>query len=210
MNNFRPALLIATVLLAGCAGSGSQTGSASQSTWWNPVSWSWSGLNPVNWFGSSLQIAEQGVGGVNGSTPLQQKAIEDGLKGQYTLRNGMRMVDGSVVSFWQALDDSKQVEMELSGRTTVNRIEVMDKDVATDSGVKIGTRFSDLYSKAFESCKKGTGADRDGVECRAPNSQHISYVFSGDWRGPEGLMPSDDTLKNWTVSKIIWHSQNAD
>ncbi|MBK0001532.1 RpoE-regulated lipoprotein [Erwinia sp. S38] len=210
MNNFRPALLIATVLLAGCAGSGSQTGSASQSTWWNPVSWSWSGLNPVNWFGSSLQIAEQGVGGVNGSTLLQQKAIEDGLKGQYTLRNGMRMVDGSVVSFWQALDDSKQVQMELSGRTTVNRVEVMDKDVATDSGVKIGTRFSDLYSKAFESCKKGTGADRDGVECRAPNSQHISYVFSGDWRGPEGLMPSDDTLKNWTVSKIIWHSQNAD
>ena len=149
MNNFRPALLIATVLLAGCAGSGSQTGSASQSTWWNPVSWSWSGLNPVNWFGSSLQIAEQGVGGVNGSTPLQQKAIEDGLKGQYTLRNGMRMVDGSVVSFWQALDDSKQVEMELSGRTTVNRIEVMDKDVATDSGVTIGPRFSDLYSNAF-------------------------------------------------------------
>ncbi|WP_129742158.1 MULTISPECIES: DUF1131 family protein, partial [Bacteria] len=21
---------------------------------------------------------------------------------------------------------------------------------------------------------------------------------------PEGLMPSDDTLKNWKVSKIIW------
>jgi len=210
MNNFRPALLIATVLLAGCAGSSSQTGSASQSTWWNPISWSWSGLNPVNWFGSSLQISEQGVGGVNGSTPLQQKAIEDGLKGQYTLRNGMRMVDGSVVSFWQALDDSKQVQMELSGRNTVNRVEVMDKDVATDSGVKIGTRFSDLYSKAFESCKKGTGADRQGVECRAPNSQHVSYVFSGDWHGPEGLMPADDTLKNWAVSKIIWHSQNAD
>lgn len=210
MNNFRPALLIATLLLAGCAGSGSQADSASQSTWWNPVSWSWSGLNPVNWFGSSLQIAEQGVGGVNGSTPLQQKAIEDGLKGQYTLRNGMRMVDGSVVSFWQALDDSKQVQMELSGRTTVSRIEVMDKDVATDSGVKIGTHFSDLFSKAFESCKKGTGSDRQSVECRAPNSQHISYVFSGDWHGPEGLMPADDTLKNWTVSKIIWHSQNAD
>ncbi|ROR04711.1 RpoE-regulated lipoprotein [Erwinia sp. JUb26] len=210
MNNLRPALLIATLLLAGCAGSGSQPDGASQSTWWNPVSWSWSGLNPVNWFGSSLQITEQGVGSVNGSTPLQQKAIEDGLKGQYTLRNGMRMVDGSVVSFWQALDDSKQVQMELSGRTAVNRIEVTDKNVATDSGVKVGTRFSDLFSKAFESCKKGTGADRESVECRAPNSQHISYVFTGDWHGPEGLMPADDTLKNWSVSKIIWHSQNAE
>ncbi|MFA2251935.1 DUF1131 family protein, partial [Escherichia coli] len=28
--------------------------------------------------------------------------------------------------------------------------------------------------------------------------------FSGEWSGPEGLMPSDDTLKNWKVSKIIW------
>ncbi|MFG1174335.1 RpoE-regulated lipoprotein [Erwiniaceae bacterium CAU 1747] len=210
MNNLRPALLIATLLLAGCAGSDSQTNSASQSTWWNPVSWSWSSLNPGNWFGSSLQVSEQGVGSVNGNTPLQQTPVEDGLKGKYTLRNGVRMVNGSVVSFWQALDDSRQVQMELSGRTTVNRIEILDKAVETDSGVKIGTRFSELYSKAFESCKKGTGADRQSVECRAPNSQHISYVFSGDWHGPEELMPADDTLKNWTISKIIWHSQSAD
>ncbi|KAB2509498.1 DUF1131 family protein, partial [Enterobacter hormaechei] len=28
--------------------------------------------------------------------------------------------------------------------------------------------------------------------------------FSGTWNGPEGLMPSDDTLKKWKVSKIIW------
>ncbi|MCU8666692.1 DUF1131 family protein, partial [Klebsiella pneumoniae] len=26
----------------------------------------------------------------------------------------------------------------------------------------------------------------------------------GHWSGPDELMPSDDTLKNWKVSKIIW------
>ncbi|WP_368918656.1 DUF1131 family protein, partial [Citrobacter sp. FDAARGOS_156] len=31
-----------------------------------------------------------------------------------------------------------------------------------------------------------------------------SYIFSGEWSGPEDIMPSDDTLKAWKVSKIIW------
>ncbi|MDU3158053.1 MAG: DUF1131 family protein, partial [Hafnia alvei] len=32
------------------------------------------------------------------------------------------------------------------------------------------------------------------------------YVFSGEWSGPEGLMPSDDTLKNWKITQIVWHA----
>lgn len=65
-------------------------------------------------------------------------------------------------------------------------------------------RFSDLYSKAFGNCQKADSDDNRAVECKAEGSQHISYQFSGEWSGPEGLMPSDDTLKNWKVSKIIW------
>ncbi|MDH8195751.1 DUF1131 family protein, partial [Klebsiella pneumoniae] len=53
-------------------------------------------------------------------------------------------------------------------------------------------------------CQKADGDDNRAVECKAEGSQHISYQFSGEWRGPEGLMASDDTLKNWKVSKIIW------
>jgi len=203
MKNLRPALLTAALLLAGCAGSANHADHSDSSTWWNPVSWSWSSLAPWNWFDSSLAVTEQGVGGVNGTTALQQQAINSGLNGRYTLRSGMRMVDGNVVSFWQALDE-KQVKMELSGHATVDRIEVMDKNISTESGVKIGTRFSELYSKAFNACQKGSGADSQNVICKAPNSQHISYVFSGDWHGPEGLMPADDTLKNWTLNKIVW------
>jgi len=51
MKNSRPALLIATLLLAGCAGSSAPADSASASTWWNPISWSWSNLSPTHWFG---------------------------------------------------------------------------------------------------------------------------------------------------------------
>lgn len=204
MKRLSPAIAIATVLLAGCAGSTSQTESASSSTWWNPVSWSWSSLAPWHWFGSSLQVSEQGVGDINGSTPMQQEALESGLKGNYQLRQGMRTSNGNIVHFWQAVDADKKVKLELTGDNSVNRIDITDSKIATASGVKLGMPFSDLYSKAFNVCHKGEGADSASVECKAPDSQHISYVFSGDWHGPEGLIPSDETLKSWTLSKIIW------
>lgn len=207
MKNVSPALLIATLLLAGCADSGSQNDSASSSTWWNPVSWSWSSLSPTHWFGSSLKVTGQGVGGINGGTALQEEALNKALDGNYTLRSGMRMDKGSVISFWQAVNDEKQVSLLISGQSTVSRIEVMDEAIETDSGVKIGTRFSELYSKAYGACENGNEPGKASVVCKAPDSQNILYVFTGEWHGPEGLMPADETLKNWTLSKIIWQRQ---
>lgn len=204
MKTFRPALLIAALMLAGCAGSSSQPDGTSSSTWWNPVSWSWSSLSPMNWFGSSLTLSEQGLGAVNGSTLMQRDVLNDALKDKYHLRQGMRTADGNIVHFWQGVDSDKQIKVELTGDTSVSRIDIMDSDVIAESGVKFGTAFSALYSKAYGACQKGSGADSASVECKAPGSQHISYVFSGDWHGPEGLMPSDDTLKSWTLSKMIW------
>ncbi|MGE9552395.1 RpoE-regulated lipoprotein [Erwinia amylovora] len=203
MKTVRPLAIAAILMLAGCASSGTSTGSDSGATWWNPLTYSWSSLAPWHWFGSSLEVTEQGVGKVNGSTAMNAEAISDGLSGNYTVRKGMRGENGNVVTFFQAVSD-KQVKVEVTGEATVSRIDVTDSAIATADGKKVGTPFSDLYSKAFGSCQKGSGSDRDGVECKAPGSQHISYVFSGEWHGPDGLLPSDETLKKWTISKIIW------
>ena len=205
MKTYRPALFIAVLLLTGCAGSEHHASSSNEqsSSWWNPVTWAWSNIAPWNWFDENLAITEQGVGSITGATAFQQEAITEGLYGRYTLRRGMRMNDGQVVSFWQARKDD-QVAMILSGETTISRIEVLDPDVATDSDIHIGTPFSDVYSKAFNVCQKLSGTDKTSIICQAPGSQHIQYVFSGNWHGPENLMPADDTLQSWTVSKIIW------
>ncbi|MCU5771097.1 RpoE-regulated lipoprotein [Erwiniaceae bacterium BAC15a-03b] len=204
MKSVYPALITAALLLSGCASSGSS--SPSEGSWWNPFAKvSWSSLSPLNWFGSSLEVNEQGVGAINGSTAMNASAIDKGLDGNYTLRQGMRTSDGNVVSFWQALDDGK-VKLVINGNSTVTSVEVTDEAVASSDGAKIGSTFSERYSKAFGACQKAAGLDSSAVECKAPDSQHISYIYSGDWHGPEGLMPSDDTLKNWKLSKIIWRS----
>lgn len=164
----------------------------------------WSAANPWNWFGSSTEVTEQGVGELTAATPLEEQAIAEALDGDYRLRSGMKTDNGNVVRFLEAMKGDN-VAMVINGEQgTVSRIEVLDSDIPTTAGVKIGTPFSDLYSKAFGHCEPVSSDSHTSVECKAEGSQHISYVFSGEWSGPEGLMPPDDALKNWDVRKIIW------
>ncbi|MEQ9721815.1 RpoE-regulated lipoprotein [Yersinia alsatica] len=189
-------LLGAPLLLAGCS---SMSG------------FSWSSLSPLNWFSgsSSMQVTDNGVGGITASTPLTESDIKEGLKGDYRLRSGMATNDGKLVSFYQAMKED-QIKLVISGQPkgTVERIDVMDKNIPSQWGVTIGTPFSELYKKAFGACQMGTGDDAAQIECVAPNSSHVSYLFDGNWHGPEGLMPSDDTLQSWKVSKIIWRAKS--
>ncbi len=164
----------------------------------------WSAAYPWNWFGSSMEVTEQGVGKLTATTPLNEQAISDALGGSYRLRSGMKAANGNIVRYFEALKDDK-VAMTINGDGgTINRIEVRDSEIKTDRGVQVGTPFSELYSKAFGHCQKGVSDNGAVVECQADGSQHISYAFTGQWNGPEELMPSDDTLKNWKISKIIW------
>ena len=164
----------------------------------------WSSAWPWNWFGSSAEVTEQGVGKLTAATPLNEQAIEDALGGGYRLRSGMKTANGNIVRYFEALKDDK-VALTINGESgTISRIDVRDSNIKAASGVKIGTPFSDIYSKAFGNCQKGSNDNGAVVECKAEGSQHISYAFTGNWSGPEELMPSDDTLKNWKVSKIIW------
>ncbi|MFD1801799.1 RpoE-regulated lipoprotein [Mixta tenebrionis] len=198
MKSVRSAFIVAALLLVSCASSGSHR---SETSWWNPLDWSWSTLWPGNWFGSALTVTEQGVGAVNGSTPLQANAINEALNGDYRLRQGMRSEQGGVVNFWQALKDD-EVSLTLSGKESVSRIEVSDVEIASADGTHIGDAFSKRYQKAFGHCQPV--ANEASVLCQAPNSQHISYLYQGQWAGPLGLIPPDDILQSWRVSKIIW------
>jgi hypothetical protein len=164
----------------------------------------WSAANPWNWFGSSLEVTKEGVGDLTGSTALNEEAINAALGGDYRLRSGMKTENGAIVRYFEALKGDELAMVIQGEQGTVSRIEVLDKDIETASGTAIGTPFSDLYDKAYGNCEKTTGDDSSAVECRAKESQHISYLFSGKWSGPEGLMPADDALKNWTLTKIIW------
>ncbi|MGM3172859.1 RpoE-regulated lipoprotein [Dickeya lacustris] len=196
MTKVRPLLLFFPFLLAGCS---------------TLSSFSWSSLSPFNWFGHHLSVTDAGVGGVNASTPMLESALSNALNSDYRLRGGMESRNGKLVSVYQAMKD-EQVVLEITGapKGQVSQVVVTDRAIASEWGVKLGDEFSGLYSKAFGVCQPGQGADARAVECVAPQGKHVSYLFSGDWNGPEGLMPPDDILMHWKVSKIVWHAQGRE
>ncbi|EKT64292.1 RpoE-regulated lipoprotein [Providencia burhodogranariea] len=184
------ATLSGVLLLSGCAGSGSF----------------WSTLSPMNWFGSSIIAKATGVGGITSLTPMKADTIKEQLDNRYTIRSGMQTEQGEIVTVFQGINDN-EVKIEVIGpeNGNVSRIIVSDPKIATEWGTKIGSQFSDIYEKAFGSCKLGELVkDQPTVECVAPESSNIIYSFNGKWQGPEGLMPPDDELKSWEVSQIIW------
>ncbi|MEC5344340.1 RpoE-regulated lipoprotein [Brenneria populi] len=192
----RPLLLGLPLMLSGCSAMSG---------------FSWSSLSPFNWFGGSIQVSDAGVGGINAGTPLSESVLQQALNNNYRLRSGMGSNNGQLVAFYQALDGN-DVKLIISGepKSHVRKVEVMDAAIESVWGVKIGDTFASSYSKAFGACQPGQGDDAQSVECVAPQSKHVSYLFSGEWSGPEGLMPSDDILKSWRVSKIVWHAQARD
>ncbi|OCA54563.1 RpoE-regulated lipoprotein [Photorhabdus namnaonensis] len=179
------------LLLAGCTGSSG---------------FSWSNLSPFSWFGSPLKISDQGVGEINSLTAMNKEAIEKGLDRKYHLRSGMETKNGQLVTLFQAMDGD-QLKIALFGQADgkISHIEVLDENIETVWGTKVGMPFSALYSRAFNACQNTVGeSEKSAIVCASPQSRHVSYLFTGHWSGPEGLIPSDDVLKNWKVERIIW------
>ena len=198
------ALLASVVLLNGCAGSNhSAPASSSAVHWYNPLSYSWSSALPWNWFGSSTTVSEQGVGKVTSLTPFNLEAISQGIGGDYTWRQGMGTKGGQIESYIQAMK-AQQVAMTFYGDGTVKKITIADNDVKTPDGIALGTPFSALFDKAYGHCQPGD--DSQHVQCKVPDSTHLEVIYHGEFSGPSGIMPADDTLKQWTVSGIVWHA----
>ncbi|MDI5826800.1 DUF1131 family protein, partial [Salmonella enterica subsp. enterica serovar Kentucky] len=74
----------------------------------------WSAANPWNWFGSSTEVTEQGVGALTAATPLEEPAIAEALDGDYRLRSGMKTDNGNVVRFFEAMKGDN-VAMVING-----------------------------------------------------------------------------------------------
>ncbi|WP_369310691.1 RpoE-regulated lipoprotein [Providencia rettgeri] len=164
-------------------------------------------FSPSTWFSSPLMVSSSGLGEVTHFTPMQVDTVKKQLDDRYSIRSGMQMENGEVVTIFQGIDDDK-VKVEIIGpeHGYVSRIVVSDPDIVTEWGPKIGTPFSDIYDKAFGVCGLGERIDNlPTIECNSPQSSHVVYRFTGKWQGPEDLMPSDNDLKEWEISQILWH-----
>lgn len=189
--NYRFLLLVAPLLLSGCS---------------TLSNFSWSSLSPFNWFSSTPEVTEKGVGDITAGTRMDKDAVSEALNDDYRIRTGMATRHGDIVAFYQAMEDG-DVRLVITGKPKgyVEQVDVMDPKISHQDA-KIGMPFRELYQRAYGYCRKAEGEDEGGVVCRAQGSSHVSYLFTGEWRGPAELMPDDVALRSWTLHKIIWRS----
>lgn len=191
-----PLCLSASVLLlSGCSSMGGM---------------SFSALNPMNWFSSdTLTVSADGLGNITSSTKITEIDIKNELGSRFHYREGMEMQGNDLIVVVQGLEDNK-IHVAFYGKEkgTVEKIEVFDAKATTDWGTTIGTPFNEVYKKAFGSCSKGPKDEKQRtVLCQSEQAKSVSYVFSGQWDGPDGLMPPDEVLSNWTLTQIIWQNK---
>lgn len=161
--------------------------------------------------GSDEQSSGQAMGNIKADTPFNQERLTAALGNEYRLRSGMGMKNGEMFNFFQALkiaSGKEQLAQIIYGKsdTGISRIEVLESGVATDEA-KIGTPFSQLYEQAYGSCRLNHDNAKSFLICQSKANKHIRYEFSGDWNGPVELIPDNDALKDWKVTKIIWDRQ---
>ena len=82
----------------------------------------WSAAYPWNWFGSSTEVTEQGVGNITAATALDQDAIQDALSSDYRLRSGMKTENGNIVRYYEALKGDTLALVINGDKGTVNRV----------------------------------------------------------------------------------------
>lgn len=191
--NIRVVLLLVPFLITGCS---------------TVSSFSFSKLSPLSWFGSNPALSDAGLGDISSVTPLNEESLNKTLNGDYRLRKGMEISAGQTITFYQAMDGTN-VKLVFYGNAqdNVERIDVMDKAIKTDAGTKLGTAFSQLFEKAYNVCEVGVDDNVGSVVCNSPESKHITYIFSGEWMGSSSIMPPDDKLKTWTISKMVWRAE---
>lgn len=114
----------------------------------------WSAANPWNWFGSSTEVTEQGVGALTASTPLDEKAITDALDGGYRLRSGMKTQNGNVVRFFEAMKEDKVALVINGDQGTISRIDVLDSDIPSQAASKSVRRLATFTAKPSVTARK--------------------------------------------------------
>lgn len=162
---------------------------------------------PVSHKAPDADISDTGVDGLTASTAMTVNVIDSTLQHHYQLLDGMQMQNGKLVKFIEARKNGKPA-LQISGTDRgITRVIVLDPALKTDTGVKIGTTFSSIYPSAYNVCHKNDDSFAKDIICQAPGSQRLTYYFTGEWQGPDILLPANDILKTWMVSKIVWHNK---
>jgi len=182
--NVKKYLLTLTILLAGC---------------------SWANSS------ADFYLTDKGIVQLKSlSNKVDQHKLKKLLGQGYVIHNGMHIKDNQLSKVFDVIKDNQLLfSVFTTEKGKLTAIEIVSPAIETAYKAHIGSKFAQLYEHDFGFCQRGYfTAEATEVICQAPNSKHIKFIFKGEWHGPKELIPSDNILKDWTVTKITWSAKS--
>jgi hypothetical protein len=167
-------------------------------------------IDPVKFFSENfLSISDKGIGPIVSTTQFSITEIKNILPG-HKIRKAKRYSEGepyTVIEVYKESDLILVINPILQGfdKQLIFSIRIMNNMADPGYPWKIGHTFFTVYKNDPAQDCIALGEEMSGyVSCAAPNSENIQLVFSGEWTGPDGVVPPYKDLRTFFMSEIIW------
>lgn len=157
-------------------------------------------------FASELSVSDEGLGAISTDTRFDQKEIQGLLHG-YVVKSEKESPLEDAYTVFVIMDHKSRlatIQSTLDAKKILC-IRVTSNKVNNALGPRVGMEYGSIYEDVIhDSCIPGTDALSGQVICHAPNSKFISYVFKGQYAGPNGAVPDIVNLKTFVLNEIVW------
>lgn len=184
-------LCATALLIAAACDAGNQPGNTAQAT----------SLPPI-------ELSASRVGGITAETPFTVEAIGEAFPHREVAEE-KRSTEGEVYSVIAVREDERILLTVNPKHGKVDSIIVTSDKVNNTLGHTIGSRFTAVYEGEATPCSPGQEELSGRVLCPAPVASNMTYIFEGEWHGPDGMLPPSEVLDQWHLSQVVWTSNAA-
>jgi hypothetical protein len=154
-----------------------------------------------------LDLTTLSIGPINGQTPFDRTHIEGLLKG-YTIVNGVIVDGGQLMTIRVLLEGEELLEIFPNpDGASIDRIVVRSPSIVDGNGFHVGSSYTAIFGEApAPDAQPGMSEYSGCVLCPAPGISNLTYIFDGNWTGPNGIIPPQNILQTWSIKTIIWRT----
>jgi uncharacterized protein DUF1131 len=152
-----------------------------------------------------LLLTDAGLDGYPAGSSFNLDLLRGAVPG-HDVREAEATSEGMSWTVFIVEKDGQEV-LEIGPDPMGSRVGVIHTDspsVATDTGYRVGSRFSDIYAGTEAECEAGMEEMSGTVLCAVPDRVQFYYRFEGTFEGPDGEVPPRDVLESWVVSSVVW------
>lgn len=152
-----------------------------------------------------VQITDDHVGGINGSTQFGQKAIEAALPGFTTEGVQTANEDSTEWALAAFNSDGFQVLQVFKGQNgKVRTVHGVTPQLQGPNGERIGMTFSDIGTSRAD-CRVGKNLWRGMAICRSQGHPNVELVYAiPGYDGPFDRLPVENDLFDAELQRILW------